>query len=184
MTIIWKKLSISSICIDQQSFASKCHRIEVNLNEGIHRIDVFISNISTSELRRKILLNWISNLCGAVVYTIEDAYIDVYDDKISFVLSVNNDQIIDIDEVILTLKTLNSKMTKEINSKKLKLVKRLYLFPVILFGSLLSAIFLTLGITTIRYNNVGIGIFSIVIAMLSLLLTIGLIAKQKKHIKK
>ena len=74
--------------------------------------------------------------------------------------------------------------TKMVNVKKINLVRNLYLLPLILFGSALGVTFLTLGIITIQHNNIGIGIFSIVIATLSFILTIGLVAKTINQIKK
>ena len=186
MTIIWEKLSIAELYIDKQPCILKSHRIEANLSKGTHRVDVVISDISISKLRKRILLNWISSLGGEVSYTIENALMDAYDEKISFDLSIDDcDQVIDLDDFILTSQEGNFEKTKEINRKRLNLVKRLYWLPFILLGGVLSATFLILGIITIRhYSNVVMGIFCIIISALSLLLIIGLIAKTKKQIKK
>ena len=183
MNLVWKNLSIYSIIIDGRPYLPRSNTLEIKLENGIHKIDILISNISFPELRKKILLNWISNLCGAVVYTIKDAILDAYDDKISFNLTVDDyNAHLNLDNCIL----LNSDIarTKIVNVKKLNIVRNLYLLPLILSGSALSVIFLTLGIITIQHNNIGIGIFSIVIATLSFILTVGLVAKTIKQTKK
>lgn len=183
MTFVWKNLSIYSIIIDGRPYVPHSKTLKIKLENGIHKIDVLISNISFSKLRKKILLNWISNLCGAVVYTIEDAILDAYDDKISFEFSIDDwNALLNLDNYIFLKSDIS--ITKMANVKKIKLVRNLYLLPLILFGSALCVTFLTLGIITIQHNNIGIGIFSIVIATLSFILTIGLVTKTIKQTKK
>lgn len=183
MTLVWENLSICSIIIDGRSYVPHSKTLEINLENGIHKIDILISNISFPQLRKKILLNWISNFCGAIVYTIKDAVLDAYDDKISFNFTIDDcNALLNLDNYIL-LKS-DTARTKMVNVKKINLVRNLYLLPLILFGSALGVTFLTLGIITIQHNNIGIGIFSIVIATLSLILTIGLVAKTIKQTKK
>ena len=183
MTFIWKKLCVHSIIINGQSYTSKSQNMQINLEKGVHKIDVIISNISISNLRKKILLNWISNLCGAVVYTIKDAILDAYDDKISFNFAIDDcNKLLNLDDYISSKSDLTSEKT--VNVRKLNLIKTLYLFPLILFGGALSVTFVTLGIITIQHSNIGIGIFSILIAILSFILTIGLVAKTIKQTQK
>lgn len=182
MTFIWKELSIHVIIVDGQSYdVSNSTTKEIKLEKGIHKMDILVSNTSISQLRRRILLNWISNLFGAVAYTIQDAILDSYDNKISFNLTIDDCNFIFLDDYI---SKNNHTITKTVNFKKLNLVKKLYLFPLVLVGSVLSTIFLILGIISIQYDNIGIGIFSIIISSLSFILTIGLVYKTIKLIKK
>ena len=110
---------------------------------------------------------------------------DTYDDKISFDLCIDDcGEAMDLDDLIINSQECHLKKAKEINPRKLHVVKWLYLFPLILLGGLLFTTFLTLGINIIRYYNIAAGIFSILVAALSLLLTIGMIVKTKKQIKK
>lgn len=183
MTFVWKNLSVYSIIIDGQSYSSNSKSIDINLEKGIHSIDLLISKISLPQLRTKILLNWISNFCGAVDYTIEEAIFDANDDLISFHLTVDDcNACLTLDDYILSVPDL--KMTKIVNTKKYNLVKILYLLPLVLLGGALGATFLTLGLITIRNHNIGTGIFSIAIAILSFILSIGLIIKVVKRTRK
>lgn len=183
MTFVWKNLSVYSIIIDGQFYSSNSKSIDINLEKGIHSIDLLISKISLPQLRTKILLNWISNFCGAVDYTIEEAIFDANDDLISFHLTVDDcNACLTLDDYILSVPDL--KMTQIVNTKKYNLVKILYLLPLVLLGGALGATFLTLGLITIRNHNIGTGIFSIVIAILSFILSIGLIIKVVKRTRK
>lgn len=182
MTFIWKKLCVYSIIVDGQSYTSKSKTVKMDLEKGVHKIDVIISNISVSNLRIKILLSWISNLCGAVV-TMEDAISDAYDNKISFDLAIDDcNMLLNLDDYICSRSALPSE--KIVNVRKFNLVKTSYIFAGVLFGGVLSVAFLTLGIIAIQHGNTGAEIFFFLISTLSLALTIGIVAKTIKETKK
>lgn len=180
MILTWKTLHVSAVIVDGRSYAVNTDMVEIELNKGPHTFEILLPRISVPELRKKLLANFLSDLCGAVVYTIKDAIADTYDNKVSFQLTVDDDNMLfNLEDHIFSHEVTR---TKAVDIKKLNLVRRLYILPFTLLGGVLGAAFLTLGIIAIRSGQVGGGIFSVVISALSFALTVGLVVKTRKMI--
>ena len=166
MIISTNNAVIVSISIDDKLYICQSRHLDFELPTGIHKIQIRISEMSSSDLKKKILRNWLSNLCGAVVYNLNDAYEDAYDKCLSFDMFVDKcDLVIDIDQMLLN-KTDDIIVDRSVNIQRINLVNRLYTVPVFLLCCLVDLTFLILGIIAIANSKIGVGIFSMFISVL------------------
>ena len=169
MTLRWEINSVRSIAVDGKIYKSKNKSICVNLEKGIHKFEVYVSRASNKQLRQNLFLNWVSMIFGAFGSSIDEALSEVFEDKVSFELDINDfKDCLELDEHILL-----SKKTKVIDAKKLRTVKICYMLPCVLLAGMLCACFIAVGLFSIKNSQVGLGVFAFVIAGLSLFLSIA-----------
>ncbi len=176
MILKWEINAVKCIYVDGKIYKSKNKCIYANLEKGIHKFDVCISPASNKQLRQNLILNWLSMIFGAFGRSIDEALLDVFEDKVSFELDINDFKAsIELDEYILS-----SEKTKVVNAKKLRTVKICYMLPSALLAAMLCACFMTVGIISIKNSQVGLGIFAFVIAALSFVLAIAVAVRTIK----
>ncbi len=164
MTFTWKRLSVYSIAIDGQPCTLSPNSLQVDVKEGIHRVEILVSRTSVSKLRKKILMNWISIVFGLVEGTLDKLLSYARDDKISFDLNVVDcDVQINLDDDIPARRDLTS--VRIPNSRKFRLIRNLFVIPLFLLVIMVGIVFLRIGVISIQSNHVGAGVFLIVVAL-------------------
>lgn len=158
------------------------HAEFIPCNEGWHSIEVLGNRISTNDLKKKIIRGWISGLCGAVIFTIDDALKDIYDSCVSFDYYITKKDEIVVIENIERLRIRNFCQKNVINKKRLKCLIITMLLPVIALCFLLSATFISLGVLSVL-SNVYVGFVAIFLGILFVIFTLIFISKLLFKIK-
>ncbi len=154
------------------------------LSKGLHHFEFTGMTIPLHEFKRKIYRGWISGLCGAVIYTLDDAFKDILDRRISFDLFVTDKtKLIDVDVIrsSVDMDVFNLHQESVVNKSRLKCFKRIMVFPVVILCFALSGIFITLGLVTAKRQNYFAGYFAISIGLLVLSISILSIIKFKRQ---
>ena len=155
----------------------------INLEKGCHCFEIVGIKLSTKKLFKKIISGMFSGLCGAVIYTLDDAFNDIYDDCISFLYCVNEKEENILIEDIIDSNISEFHKTSIINKKRLFCMVSTMFLPLMILCFSLSMLFIFLGIIAIGNNKYSSGIFVIFIGSLFLLMTLFSIINLKKQLK-